>query len=120
MLKKFIFLLILLSLLLCSPALAGGLTSSVNKTAAQAGLNQNSDLFSIMSLIISGLLTLIGLLFVGLLLYGGYTWMTALGAEEKVKKAKNTITRSAIGLLIIILAYVIANYIFSILNQSQI
>ena len=100
-------------------ALASRLSESVNKTAEQAALNQNSNLSELVALILNGILGLLGLVFLILLLYGGYTWMTAMGAEEKVKKAKNTIVSATIGLLIIILSYAIVNYVISLLNDSN-
>ena len=39
--------------------------------------------------------------------------MTARGEEEKVEKAKDTITRAIIGLIIVVGAYAIWSFIFS-------
>jgi len=46
------------------------------------------------------------------MLYAGYNWMMARGDEEKVTKAKDTITRAIIGLLITIGAYAISFWVF--------
>jgi len=64
--------------------------------------------------VIQAALALIGVIFLALMLYAGYHWMTARGEEEKVEKAKDTITRAIIGLIIVVGAYAI--WIF-ILNQ---
>lgn len=104
---------------LSQPASASRLSESVNKTAEQAQLNQNNSLSEVVSMIIKGLLGLLGLVFFILIVYGGYTWMTAMGAEEKVKKAKNTIVSATIGLLIIILSYAIVSYVISLLNDRN-
>jgi len=43
----------------------------------------------------------LGIIFIILILYGGYTWMTAAGDEQKLGKAKDTITRAIIGLILV-------------------
>jgi len=51
--------------------------------------------------IITAFLSLLGIIFIILILYGGYTWMTAAGDEQKLGKAKDTITRAIIGLILV-------------------
>ena len=58
-------------------------------------------------------LSLIGVIFLILMIYAGYNWMTAQGEEEKVEKAKDTLTRAIIGLIIVVGAYAIWNFIFN-------
>lgn len=62
--------------------------------------------------IINGVLALLGIVFLILIIYGGFTWMTAMGAEEKVKKAKAVIIQASIGLIIVLLSYGIATFVF--------
>ncbi len=54
----------------------------------------------------------LGLIAVIVILYGGFTWMTAAGNEEKVSKAKNIITYAVIGLAVILLSFVLVSTIF--------
>ncbi len=61
--------------------------------------------------VINYLLGFLGLFFVILIIYAGFTWMTAMGDTTKVKKARDTITNSIYGVIIIILAYVVANIV---------
>lgn len=56
-------------------------------------------------------LAFLGVLFIGLILYGGFTWMTAAGAEDRVAKAKKIISASIIGLAIVLVSYGIAYFI---------
>ena len=67
----------------------------------------------IVGTVIQALLGLIGLIFLVLMLYAGYNWMIARGEEEKVEKAKDTITRAIIGLIIVVGAYAIWAYVFA-------
>ena len=64
------------------------------------------------ALIISTFLSILGLIFVILIIIAGYNWMTAEGDETKVTKAKDTIRRAVIGLIIIVAAYAITYFIF--------
>ncbi len=61
----------------------------------------------ILGTVVSAFLGLLGVIFMVLIIYAGYNWMTAEGEEEKVKKAKDTIRQAIIGLVLIIAAYAI-------------
>ena len=57
-----------------------------------------------------GFLGVIGVL---LVLYGGWIWMTAMGEEEKVEKAKKTIIAGVVGMAIIAVAWTIVSFVLS-------
>ncbi|MCK5510711.1 hypothetical protein KAI65_04190 [Candidatus Parcubacteria bacterium] len=61
--------------------------------------------------IINTVLSMLGVLFLVLMLYGGYLWMTAAGKEERVTKAKNLITAAIIGVIIVVSAYAISYFV---------
>ena len=63
--------------------------------------------------VIKVFLGLLGVIFVIITIVAGYNWMTAGGNEEKVSKARKLMSRSVIGLLIIIAAYAITFWIFA-------
>jgi len=65
-------------------------------------------------------LGLLGVIFVILMVYGGYTWMTSFGSQDKVKKAKDLIVDAVIGLIIILAAYVLTNFVISQLIKQTI
>lgn len=71
-----------------------------------------TGLAEIVQYVISAFLGLLGIIFVVLIIYSGYNWMTAAGDEEKVTLAKNTLTRAVIGLIIIVAAYSITYFVF--------
>ena len=56
-------------------------------------------------------LALMGTGFLILILYGGFTWMSAQGNEEKVKQARSIIGNATIGLLIVITAFSLSTYL---------
>ncbi|MDD2297683.1 MAG: IPT/TIG domain-containing protein, partial [Sphaerochaetaceae bacterium] len=55
---------------------------------------------------------------VGLMLYGGFIWMTANGQEEKVEQAKKIIRNAVIGLIIILASWAIATFAISRLSGA--
>jgi hypothetical protein len=70
--------------------------------------------------IIGIVLSFIGVLFLGLMIYAGIMWMTAGGNEQLVTKSKDLITSAIIGLVIVIGAYALTTYIGDfILNNSN-
>lgn len=58
-------------------------------------------------------LSILGTVFVVLTVYAGFLIFTAAGSEEKVTQAKGIIVTSVIGLIIILSAYSITNFIAS-------
>jgi hypothetical protein len=72
--------------------------------------NENS-LTSTIGLIINTALSLLGVIFIGLMILAGYNWMTASGSQEKVQEAKDTIKRAIIGLIIVIGSWAIWKFI---------
>jgi len=95
-----------------------GAKSSIGTFSSQAGISTQGDLQSIVGKIIRGFLGLLGTVFVVLVLYAGYLWMTAQGNEEQITKAKKLITNATIGLIIIILAYAITNFVLNSLYTA--
>jgi len=74
----------------------------------------------IISNIIKTVLGLLAIIFIVLLIYAGFSWMTAGGEEEKVTKAKETITRAIIGLAIILSAYGVTLFVMkAIINSTK-
>lgn len=57
--------------------------------------------------VISVILGLMGSISLAMFVYGGITWMTAQGNDEKIKKAKNTIVYSMLGLVVAFSSYAI-------------
>jgi len=56
-------------------------------------------------------LSLVGAIFLALMVYAGYLWMTARGEEEPIEKAKKIIKACIVGLIIVVGAYSITDYV---------
>ena len=88
--------------------------------APYAPADQNK-LSEIVGIVIQAFLGILGVLFLVYLVYAGYGWMSAQGDEEKVTKAKDTITRAVIGLIITIASYAISVWVFDrLLRETNI
>ena len=61
--------------------------------------------------IINAALTLVGVIALGTMVYGGFRWMTAAGSEEQVGEAKRILTAGIIGLIIIIISWAVVNFV---------
>ena len=65
----------------------------------------------IIATLIRQVLAFLGVLFISLILYGGFIWMTSAGAEDQISKAKRIISASIIGLAIVLVSYGIAYFV---------
>ncbi len=68
---------------------------------------------TIVGSIVNILLSVLGMIFIILIVLAGYTWMMAGGNPEKVSKAKNQIQTAVIGLVIVLASFAIWEFIFS-------
>jgi len=90
--------------------------SGLNSTAQGTGhlgipLFNTASPLGIIGVIIGVILSLLGVIFLVLIIYGGFLWMTAAGNEDRVAKAKKIIQNSIVGLIIVIAAYAITVFI---------
>lgn len=122
-LQKFLSLLFLINLVLgCVGSVSaagnlqdafsqGGLLDSVGEGAGYDTDQRSID--PIIANVISVALSLLGAIFIVLMIYGGYTWMTAAGNDQQVAKARNLVIAAIIGLLVVVAAYAFTYFIFS-------
>ena len=129
MINKFKNLLIFSLLLLTPLFFVNAQASSTQKSLAETvnGPTQNvlsntslSDfsLGAVIAIVIQGALSLLGIIFLVIMVFAGYRWMTASGNEESVKTSKEMITRAIIGLVIVLMAYALTYFIFGQLPFS--
>ena len=79
-----------------------------------AGLPEARDPRQVAGTIIRSALGLLGIIFVGLIVYAGFLWMTAGGNDDAISKAKGYIFNAVIGLVIVLSAYMITIYAFKL------
>ena len=78
--------------------------------AANIKLGNTSPLKTATNLINTAMMFL-GIIAVAIILLGGFKWMTAGGGEEKITEAKKLMSAGVIGIIIILSAWGIANFI---------
>ena len=92
----------------------GSNTDPLDAAAENAGYKIGGiTLEVVIATALTAVLSLLGVVFLMLMVYGGYLWMTARGNEQDVEKAKGLITSAIIGLIIVIGAYAISWFVIS-------
>ncbi|MCX6807724.1 MAG: pilin [Patescibacteria group bacterium] len=95
-----------------SAALAGVNDTSRDLGASLTNIDTSTSAWTQLDTIINYFLTLIGLVTFIFLLYGGVVILTAQGNDEKVTEARKIIMYAILGVVVIVLAYAINNWIF--------
>lgn len=86
--------------------------------ARAAGFPEPQSLPALIGALIGVFLSLIGIIFMILIMYGGFTWMTSMGNETKVLKAKKILINSIIGVIIVISSYAITKFVFDAIQNT--
>jgi len=99
----------------------GSNNDPLDSAASQAGYNTEnaeSQLDTMVGTIIQVVLSLLGAIFLILIIYGGITWMTAGGNEDRVARARKILTTAVIGLIIVLAAYAISYFVIEALTEK--
>ncbi len=96
-----------------------GLTST-GEAVYGSGNVPTQNLPIIIGTVINYVLALSGTVVVALFVYAGFLWTLAQGEPAKVKKAKDIIFGTVIGLLVIFLAYAISEAVIGLVTQSTV
>jgi len=98
------------------PATAFAQLTEARTTLGASGVGaplgpQEPDLPVLVGRFINVFLSVLGIIFVVLVVYAGFLYMTAGGNEDGVKKAKRLLAQAIIGIVIIVTAYAISTFI---------
>jgi hypothetical protein len=123
--KKSVYLLIFITiiagfLLMTSNALGYGvsdISGFTSQTRQGAGLG-DLEYADIAAGVINIMLSIVGALFVILIISSGFTWMVSQGNQEKVDKARKTLSYAVVGLIIVIASYSIASVIITAIEEA--
>lgn len=63
-------------------------------------------------------LSLVGVILIVLIIYGGYEWGTARGNDKQVEDAKGLIRNAVIGLVVIFAALFITNFVVRVIGDA--
>lgn len=84
---------------------------SVGTTNGGYAAATESSVGEIVGTFVKAFLSILGIIFLILMIYSGYHWMTAHGDDQKVTKAKDTLREATIGLVIVVGAYAITQFV---------
>ena len=101
---------------LARPTLQNALPN-VGTVATGAGVGDKKDISVIASSVITTVLSIVGILFFILIVYGGFNWMMARGNDAQIKKSKDTVFAAVIGLVVILGAYAITTFVGGIIKS---
>ncbi len=102
---SFVFFLLFAFLVFNTPALAvelGGLEKTATKANIKGDIVNPTDA---VTQIIQWVLSFVGVIFLILMIYGGFVWMTSNGNQESIQKAQQIIGSAVLGLVIVLSAY---------------
>lgn len=89
------------------------------QTASQRAGVEQTNVQTMIGTIIKSALTITGLIFLILMVYGGFLWMTGRGEEEQISKAKKTISAAVIGIIIVAGSYAITVFVTERVVEGQ-
>lgn len=93
---------------------SSGGTGASNMTALKSGtLGGNKNPQEIAAGILNVVMGFLGLIAVVIILLGGFKWMTAAGAEDKIDEAKKLLSAGVIGLIIVLSSWAIATFVLN-------
>lgn len=94
-----------------SQSLEDQVNAQLGAGADAAEFQGAADPRSVAARIVNVLLGVLGIIFFILIIMGGYWFLTAAGEEEKVQKGRKTILRAVVGLIVVMMAYAISNFV---------
>lgn len=98
-------------------AQAADLTSRLDDVNTTATF-QDEPLENTIGSLINVFLGILGIIFLLLVIYAGFLWMTAGGEEDQVSEAKKLMINGVVGLILILTAYAITGFVVGALTED--
>ena len=93
-------------------------SAGLDRLATNVGLatgEKARTLPEMIGLLIYGALSLVGVVFLIVVILAGLRWMTAESNEERIHEAKTQIVQGAIGLIVVLGSYAVTYFVFNVL-----
>lgn len=97
----------------------GDLSEAFSVNSIDSAGSSGNFISSRLGVLIGSILSFIGVIFMGLIIYGGLLWMLARGNDQQVERARDLIMQAIIGLIIVLAAYAITAFIGEQLTSSD-
>ncbi len=95
-----------------APVAQAQLQSGIN-AAGGTGKTESLDLAGTITWAVNLFLMIVGAAAVVMIIYGGFKYITSAGDSSGVTSAKNTILYAVLGLIVVLLAYAIVNWVIN-------
>ena len=98
-------------------------TGMAKNAAVEAGFAKettDTTLAEIAGGVVQSILSFVGIIFMVLIIYAGFLWMTARGEEDAVNRSKKIIFQSIVGLIIVVGAYSITSLVLPLVLERSI
>ncbi len=110
--KTFLILAVLfLNLLFISPVLAQAPNGNYVPLVSIPGIDPNAGILTYLSGLYNFLISIVGILAMAVIIYGGMRYLTSAGNPSSVEEAKDAITSAVIGLILALTSWVILSTI---------
>lgn len=86
---------------------------------AALGCDTNDQAPSVITFILNGVISIVGILAVGMLVVAGQRYITSSGDPGKVQQAKDMIVYSLVGVVIALLAFAVVNFVLGGIFGAQ-
>lgn len=126
LLKKSLLIIAIFALLatVALPVVQAQIDTGLGDAAAASKLNTvgvNADnLPTRIGTILFQVISFVGVIFLIIIVYAGFLWMTAGGNSEQTKKASTMMKNGVIGVLIVLSSYAIVFFVFTVVLGAQI
>ena len=97
---------------------SGEMVSQFDSFLGESGYEAEVKIEDVVASIIQYLLSFLGVIFVVLVIYAGFLWMTASGDEEQITKAKDIMKSAVIGIIIVLASYIVTTTILDKLGTA--
>ena len=105
------------NLLICGSSFAESPGYYAREGASSITVPDGPDLMTIIKNMLNTTFGVVGVIAVIMMIIGGFYYMTSQGSPERVQKGKNTILYGIVGLIIVLSAFAIVNFVLdSLLN----
>jgi len=100
------------------PSLGGNLEQLGKAAQYDTSKSDISEFPKIVGLVISYFAQLLGVIYLGLVVYAGSVWLMAHGNDDQVVKAKTIIRNATIGMILFVGAYAIVYFVLAALSSG--
>jgi len=93
-------------------------TAGLGRAGSEAGYTTATSFAEVVGGLINVILSVLGIVFLILLILAGFKWLTAQGDSKKTQDATKMLVNAVIGILIIIGAMALSQFIFASLETA--